>query len=198
MNRNEFFGLVSGDLTAAELKRLQVAYWFAKDVHRGQERDSGERYFEHVRRATVNLIERGVRNVECLITGLVHDVAEDTNAPDGVIHDLFGPIVHRDVMLLSKSVPSFDTVTGKIVARAKKDIAEYYAAIEREGINAPLAKFADRMDNLSTCFNFAPERKARYIHETETYILPMAQRIDPWFVGKLTDLLNKVKAAQAA
>src|ERR1700689_1313481 len=92
--RESFFNRVAPDLSAMELKRLQVAYWFAKDVHREQQRDNGERYFEHVRSVALILMDRGIRNIECLIIALIHDVMEDTDAPDGVILDLFGPVVY--------------------------------------------------------------------------------------------------------
>lgn len=58
MDRKEFLERVKGRFSGQDLERIAKAYWFAKAVHRGQVRNTGERYFEHCRRVACKLLER--------------------------------------------------------------------------------------------------------------------------------------------
>ncbi len=55
MNRETFFDTIHTLVDPSELIMVSHAYWLAKQVHREQTRDSGERYFEHCRRVALNL-----------------------------------------------------------------------------------------------------------------------------------------------
>jgi len=187
MNREMFFGLLKDKLSARDLKLIQNAYWFAKDAHRAQTRDDGERYFEHCRRVALVLIrERGIFDPEIIVTALTHDVGEDTTVPPDVIFSLFGPSVYEWTQLLSKTLPVFDATTGAVTLRGKKDLQKYFWAIQSGPIPAGLVKCADRTDNMRSFGCWPPERKAKYIRETREYIIPIAQKVDPWFVDELS------------
>lgn len=169
-----------------DLKLVQNAYWFAKDVHRKDIRDTGERYFEHCRRVALILMEeRNVYDAEIIATAFIHDCIEDTHAPPDVILSIFGSTVHEWAYTLSKTLPFFDELSGEVVRREKKDAKIYFAEIHHGPWQVRLLKCADRVDNLRSFGAWDAERKARYIQETEEYILPIAEQVDPWFTKEM-------------
>lgn len=176
MNRAEFFGLVS-DRPTAELTRIQLAYWLAKNAHRAFMRDNGERYFEHPRAVAVSLVNHGFKDTEFVVMGLLHDVAEDTNTPCTVLVDLFGSETWKRLEILSRYMPLFDPVTGQIMQRYKKPLEQYYEEISKASDIVKIVKYADRLNNLQTCGVWDAERRNRYIKETRQYILPLAKEL---------------------
>lgn len=186
MNRVGFFERLA-HLSADDLERVQTAYWFSKNVHRTQSRDTGERYFEHPRRAALILLDVGLHDAETLETALLHDALEDTFAPPKVYVQLFGPEVFKNILLLSKSVPSFDPLTGEMIGRAKKDAEVYWQGIATGNICVRRVKCADRIDNLRSCADWPPERKDKYRAETVSRILPFAKDTDPQLYALLLE-----------
>ncbi len=186
MSRHDFFKFLSHHCRIDELRRIQKAYWFSKNVHRPQQRDSGERYFEHPVRVARTIIDLGYRDVQTIITALLHDVVEDTYTPDHVIVDLFGPDVWDNINLLSKSRPVLEPVTLELVGTVKVDTDKYFDQIMNGNKSVRLVKVADRIDNTNDIHKFSPERKEKYIAETLKYIIPIAQITDPM----LTHLLK--------
>ena len=185
MSRHEFFQSLSRYCRIEELRRIQKAYWFSKNVHRPQQRDSGERYFEHPLRVAKTIISLGYREVDTIITALLHDVVEDTYTPDHVIIDLFGPSVWQNITLLSKSRPVLDPVTLEFIGKVKADPDKYFTAIMEANKAVRLVKVADRVDNTTDLVKFDEERKKRYIDETVKHIIPIAEITDPALVHML-------------
>ena len=192
MNRAEFFTLVS-DRPTTELSRIQLAYWLAKNAHRPYLRDSGERYFEHPRGVAVSLISHGFKKTDFIVTGLLHDVIEDTNTPWTALVDLFGPETWQHLETLARYMPLFDPVTGQMVGRYKKTIEEYYAKINKAVDLVKIVKCADRLHNLQTCSVWEAGRKIRYIGETEQYVLPLAHDLRLAYEQELEAILSDLK-----
>ncbi len=178
MNRERFFGLLTR-LNAGGLVQVQGAYWLAKNAHRMQQRDGGERYFEHPRRVAIALVESGDYDADTLCLALCHDVVEDSNTPAHVIVDLFDAAFWRDLATLSKYVPLFDPVTGQIIGRVKKPLEEYFAAIAGAALRVRRVKLFDRLDNLGTMkAEWPAPRRAAYLDETRARLLPIAVATD--------------------
>lgn len=173
MNRTEFFKAVS-DRPTVELARIQLAYWLAKNAHRPFKRENGDRYFEHPRAVAISLIAHGFKGTEYVVLGLLHDVIEDTNTPVPVIADLFGPETWRSLETLSRYMPSFDPLTGQIIGRYKKPQDQYFNEIGAAPARVRTVKCGDRLHNLKTCHRWDDERRARYIDETERFVIPLA------------------------
>lgn len=109
-NQESFFARLRSVLPRSEYNKVRKAYYLAKYGHRWQKRKEigpdGEllRYFEHLRRVTLNLID-GLHclDVDMLCAGLLHDAVEDTKELDiDFIEDAFGVEVARLVIRLSK------------------------------------------------------------------------------------------------
>lgn len=189
MNRTKFFGLLRG-LPHGDLVQIQTAYWLTKNAHRLQApRDNGDRYFEHPREVAISLIQRGYRDKDLISTALLHDVLEDSNTPPQVIVDLFPNVIWERLYILSKYVPIFDPITGQIYDRVKKPTDVYFAAIASADEKTQLVKVADRLHNLSSMESWTPERRQRYFEETKQHILPIAEKVDPWFFKKISEAI---------
>jgi (p)ppGpp synthase/HD superfamily hydrolase len=194
MDRKKFFALLS-HLTAGDITQVQLAYWLAKNAHREQERDSGERYFEHPRDVAVTLISHGVNDRDSVIMALLHDVVEDTNTPFPVIINLFGHEMWESLFLLSKVTPVFDPVTGQIFGRYKKTDDEYYAELMKAKVSVKSVKCGDRLRNLQQMGESWPlEKQITYARHTIEKVLPLAQATDLWFYEVLKAEVDKILA----
>ncbi len=193
MDREAFFHTIR-HRTAEEIEQIQIAYWLAKGAHQTQARDDGERYFDHPRRVAMNLVEYGYQETPTVIAGLLHDIVEDTYTPLQVIVNLFAPETWEWVRTLSRTIPTFDPISGQIIARAKKDTEDYYRAIKEADRRLRVVKLADRLDNLITCAPFSPQRKRRYVAETRTHVLPIARITCPRYTAAIEEQVRMIEA----
>ncbi len=200
MNRKTFFDLLPPMSQRKRLK-IQWAYRFAKTAHAEQSRDDGERYFEHVRRVALLLIEFGYLEFEIIILALLHDVLEDTYTALSMLEQLFGPTIARAVLTVSKSYCLEDPLTGNLVRATKREPAEYFASIERNGRLPAIAKRVDRIDNLSDLIDppegsrWTPEKCLRQVAETREWILPLADMFDHRIAARLRTDCDRIEAS---
>ncbi|KKS37735.1 MAG: hypothetical protein A3G49_05740 [Candidatus Sungbacteria bacterium RIFCSPLOWO2_12_FULL_41_11] len=185
MNRKEFFDKINGFVSVEDNKKISQAYWLAKEVHREQKRDGGERYFEHCRRVALFLIEHGSTNADEIITALLHDCVEDGFVPDDLLEKLFGATVSGAVETLSKITRIFDEATGAVKEKKKKNLDDYFRKIFESAVFIRRVKLADRLDNLRSMDIWPEKRKQKYLLETEKYILPIALATDMRFYNEL-------------
>jgi len=180
MNRQEYFSILSDHLNASELEYVQQAYWLVKEAHRRQYRRlNGERFFEHVRRVSFTAsYTYGYMDAHHIALGLLHDTVEDTYVPPAILLNLFGSRMYKHVLALSKEIPVFDTIGGKVIKRAKLTNEEYFPALAEADIEPRRIKGCDRIDNLSDFASWEPERQKKYIIETNTFILPIVEKTD--------------------
>lgn len=178
MNRKEFFEKINDTVTKEEKDLIEDAYWIAKEAHRLQKRDDGERYFEHCRRVALILIEHGPININEIVAALLHDCVEDCFFPAHFLERHFGPNIANAVDMLSKVTPTFDEETGAVKEKIKKGNAEYYRKIAESPTWIRRIKLADRLDNISDMSVWLKERKQKYLYETERYVLPIAVATD--------------------
>lgn len=187
MNRKQYFEKLhlAGVRDRLDLERLEDAYWFAKAVHRGQNRDAGERYFEHCRRVALNLLKFGGTSANEMIVALLHDCIEDCFFPERVLRRQFGDAICEAVYTLSKVRIAPGETPGQVY-KVKKDIAVYWQGILQADAMIRRIKIADRLDNLRDMHIWPEARRKKYIRETKQYILPIARATD----GQLAEILE--------
>lgn len=195
MNRTEFFAAVRDALLTDEIIPISHAYWLAKHVHHNQLRDEGGRYFEHCRRAAKILLDHPPTSAHEIIIALLHDCVEDGFLPEGLLDKIFGGTVPQTTVaqavdILSKVNVTFHEATGRVIKK-KKSLELYFREIACADRMVRRVKCADRIDNLCTMNAvWLPERKAKYIAETQTYLIPIAEITDSRLAGLLYDLCN--------
>ncbi|MDP3778618.1 MAG: HD domain-containing protein [bacterium] len=187
MNRETFFDRIHGLVDPSELIMVSHAYWLAKQVHREQVRDSGERYFEHCRRVALNLVGLPSVTASDFVLSFVHDCIEDGFMPPGLLRAIFGDEMAHAVAAISKSVPVYDEHSLTVISRRKKSIDDYFAGIRKAPVFVGRVKCADRLDNLRSMGVWTVERKKKYLLETEQYILPLAREVDHMLAVQLED-----------
>lgn len=159
--------------------KLQNAYdsvVFIKNKHGNQTRIGGDPYYTHPLSVGEILCNKGYVNDIYFLTGLFHDLLEDTDATEDEIQQFGGEQVLKAVKLLTKS-------EGYIMG-------EYIENIKNNEI-AKVVKLADRLHNLQ-CAKVASDRfKDRYINETEEYYLDLAK--GTVFEDDILNALNELK-----
>ncbi len=145
------------------------ALQYMREHHAGQFRKQGKftteqiQYINHPLMMACQAHAMGIKDDDLLAAMLLHDVVEDTGVE---VQNLpFNLEVQEIVGLVSFSIPE-----GVTKERAKE---EYYEKIKGNG-KACVVKVIDRCSNVSTMAgSFGKEQMARYIAETEEYIVPL-------------------------
>ena len=167
-NRETFFARLTPFMPPSELRHVEVAYMMAKYAHRAQKRNEKDangdqiRYFEHLRRVAIILIDEcEIRDWKMIVAALLHDSLEDTkDINEGIIEHLFGARVCQIVKLLSKCPK-----------------AGYYDRLQRYGDEEVLTiKGADRLDNMRSLKQATPEFIQKQLKETKEVVCPILRQ----------------------
>ena len=166
-NKEAFFARLEPRLAPSDLARVRGAYYLAKYGHRAQVRKeldedgSPLRYFEHVRRVALILMdEGGCFDSDMIIAALLHDALEDTVDIDGlVIEQFFGPEVARRVRILTKE--------------PKEDYVKRLWTADGETV---LLKLCDRLDNLRSLPGCDEAFQAKIVKETRELYVPLFEQ----------------------
>lgn len=155
-----------------DLTALDDAYAFAKRLHRGQKRKSGEPYLSHPIAVAQILADMQMDQV-CLVTGLLHDIVEDTSTTVEEIRARFGDEVARCVDGVTKLSKVHINTKAE---RQAESIRKMLLAMVTD-LRVILVKLADRLHNLRTLRALKPERQAAIAQETVDIYAPIANRL---------------------
>ncbi|HES59881.1 MAG TPA: bifunctional (p)ppGpp synthetase/guanosine-3',5'-bis(diphosphate) 3'-pyrophosphohydrolase, partial [Caldithrix sp.] len=155
-----------------DIDNLTKAYEFGLKAHRHQRRYSGEPYFEHC--INVGLILAGMRmDTTTIISGLLHDVVEDTEVTAEELEEEFGETVSMLVngvtkisglKFLSKETRQAETFRKMLLSMA-------------DDIRVIIIKFADRLHNMRTLEHVPEKKRPRIALETRDVYAPLAHRL---------------------
>jgi GTP pyrophosphokinase len=167
-----------------DLTMLREAFEFAASRHSSQKRRSGEPYIAHPLEVAHILAERRLDRV-CVITGLLHDLVEDTGVSLAEIEQRFGADIAGCVDGVTK-LSRLDYYSAE--ARQAENFRKLLLAMVRD-IRVVLVKLADRLHNMRT-LEFLPAEKQRSIaRETAEIYAPIALRLGMGKIrGELEDL----------
>lgn len=168
-NRDTFFSRLEPFFVPSTLLDVQLAYTLAKFGHRAQVRKESDadgnpmRYFEHVRRVALTLIdETRVIRPELVISALLHDGIEDTrDLTPAMLEHCFGADVVSIVKVLSK-VPK------------EGYLERFYTCTDWRPY---LIKACDRLDNLRSLAQASREFQVRQVTETRDKYYPLFDRL---------------------
>lgn len=161
-------------LPPAAVQAVTEAIQFATRCHGPQTRPTGAPYLEHLLETLEVLVRgAGVRDVDILRAGVLHDVAEDTPCTLDEIRTAFCPRVAELVDWVTKPAAR----SGADRVRVKEEYLRGLASAPRD---ARLVKLADRVSNVQTLRNLAPARQRAYYAQTVRYVMPLAAG-EPWF-----------------
>lgn len=176
-----------------EIKLIKKAYDFAYRKHGTQLRKSGEPYIIHPLEVAILLTEWKM-DTSTIITGLLHDVLEDTECSDEEITSRFGEKVLEMVQTVTKvsklseknrNKEDFDTANNEYLIKVMMSISKDLRPI--------MIKIADRMHNMLTIKHLKKEKQKRIASETFNIYANIAGRLGLYHQKTmLTDLSFEV------
>src|SRR6056297_687484 len=167
---------------------IRGAYDYARRMHEGQARHSGEPYFTHPVSVAAILTEQRLDDAT-IMTALLHDTIEDTKGTYSEIAAEFGP----DVAELVDGVTKLTNL--ELFSRETKQAENFrklFMAMSKD-LRVILVKLADRLHNMRTIRHMPPEKQAKKAHETMDIYAPLAGRMGmQWMRDELEDLSFRV------
>jgi GTP diphosphokinase / guanosine-3',5'-bis(diphosphate) 3'-diphosphatase len=157
---------------AEDIAPLESAYRFALTHHASQKRASGEPYMIHPLAVSRQLLEMNL-DMTCLVTGILHDVVEDTPVTIEEIRKLFGAEVAQCVDGVTK-LTKLDFASREV--RQAESVRKMLLAMV-DDIRVILVKMADRVHNMRTLQCLAPDKQVRIAQETVDIYAPIAHRL---------------------
>ena len=156
-----------------DLTLIDKAYRVADEAHRGQKRKSGEPYIIHPLCVAIILADLEL-DKETIISGLLHDVVEDTIMTTEELEQEFGP----EVALIVDGVTKLGRLSyskDKVEEQAE-NLRKMFLAMAKD-IRVILVKLADRLHNMRTAKYWSPEKQKEKARETMDIYAPIAQRL---------------------
>ncbi len=163
---------ISAYLKPDDAARVEAAYRFAFDAHRGQFRFSGDPYISHPLAVAETLAEWQL-DTQALTAALLHDVMEDTTITKAQIADAFGKVAAE----LVDGVSKLDKIENQSYEEAQaENFRKMLLAMARD-MRVILIKLADRLHNMRTLDALRPDKRRRVARETIEIYAPIANRI---------------------
>ncbi len=156
-----------------DVQLLLRAYVYGAQKHGGQTRASGEPYFTGHPLAVAAILTEFRLDDATIVTALLHDTVEDTDATEPEIAQLFGPEIARLVAGVTK-------LTKLELSSAESAQAENFRKLliaMAKDVRVLLVKLADRLHNMQTIDHLPHEKRARIARETMEIYAPLAGRM---------------------
>ena len=152
---------------------LNRAYVYTVQKHGTQKRASGDPYFSHPVEVAGILAEMKL-DTASIVTGLLHDTIEDTDATREEISGLFG----EEIAKLVDGVTKLSRLEVQSESTKEAENLRKLVLAMSSDIRVLLVKLADRLHNMRTLHHIKdPARRRRIALETMDLYAPLAQRI---------------------
>lgn len=158
---------------STDLSLIEKAYNMANKAHLGQLRKSGEPYIIHPLCVALILAELEL-DKETIISGLLHDIVEDTEITLEDVTKEFS----AEVALLVDGVTKLGQLSyskDKVEIQAE-NLRKMFLAMAKD-IRVILIKLADRLHNMRTMQYMKPEKQKEKSRETMDIYAPIAHRL---------------------
>ena len=193
MRQFELVDKVSGYLSNIDETLLNQAYVFTVKKHGDQKRASGDPYFSHPVEVAGILTELKL-DEPTIVTGLLHDTLEDTDATYEELQKLFG----EEVAQLVDGVTKLSKLELTADQNKQAENLRKLLVATANDIRVLIVKLADRLHNMRTLHYIQdPSRKQRIAQETLEIYAPLAGRMGiQSFREELEDLSFKMLKPQ--
>lgn len=164
---------VGSYLTPEDMAKIKKAIEFAKVKHAGQTRSSGEPYYTHPVEVAIILADMRL-DLATLLTAILHDTVEDTEATLDEVKKEFGAITAQ----LVDGVSKLNKIESKTVEGKQAENFRKLVMAMSEDIRVLLVKLADRLHNMRT-LHYVPkaDKRQRIAAETIEIYAPLAERV---------------------
>ncbi|MGN0162692.1 MAG: RelA/SpoT family protein [Candidatus Ornithomonoglobus sp.] len=169
---DEIIGMIKGYNPNGNTDMVYVAYRFAKSMHEGQKRKSGDPYIIHPVEVAYIAAQLSL-DCTAITACLLHDVVEDTGCTYDDVATMFGTPVAE----LVDGVTKLKQI--KVTTREEQQIEnlrKMFLAMAKD-IRVVIIKLIDRLHNMRT-MNFMPrDKQLRISKETLDVYAPLAHRL---------------------
>ena len=154
-------------------KKINVAWNFAQNAHKGQLRGTGESYFTHPV-SVAQILSNLNLDLNTIITGLLHDVVEDCGVSISKISSIFG----KEVALLVDGVTKLTKLELQSDrSKQAENFRKLFLATSND-IRVLLVKLADRTHNMRTIGGISDiEKRQKIAQETLEVFAPLSERV---------------------
>ncbi len=155
-----------------DIELIESAYCWAKELHEGQYRISGEPYIIHPVEVAKILTDLKLdRNT--IIAAFMHDILEDTETSAEQMREKFG----EDVVNLVQGVTKLSKYQFKSKEeRQAENFRRMFIAMSQD-IRVVVLKLADRLHNMRTLSYMAAVKQKKIAQETIDIFAPLANRL---------------------
>ncbi|MEM7058029.1 MAG: bifunctional (p)ppGpp synthetase/guanosine-3',5'-bis(diphosphate) 3'-pyrophosphohydrolase [Pseudomonadota bacterium] len=151
---------------------LNRAYVYGATMHAHQKRANGDPYFGHPLEVAAILTDLRLDDAS-IVTALLHDTIEDTEATQDDIGTMFGAEIAGLVDGVTKLTQL--ELSSKEAAQAE-NFRKLLLAMAQD-VRVILVKLADRLHNMRTIGNLRPGKRERIARETMEIYAPLAGRM---------------------
>lgn len=169
---------------ASEVNIIRKAYEYARDLHKGQYRQSGEEYITHPLNVAYILAEMHA-DADTICAGLLHDTLEDTKiTKEDIAHDFNQNIANLVDGVTKLAKMNFSTKQDQNYANTRKIITGI-----TEDVRIIIIKLADRLHNMRTLQFKSEFKQKENALETIEIFVPLAYYIGAYRIkSELEDL----------
>ncbi|MEZ8006055.1 MAG: bifunctional (p)ppGpp synthetase/guanosine-3',5'-bis(diphosphate) 3'-pyrophosphohydrolase [Amylibacter sp.] len=169
------------------------AYAYGKQKHAKQKRHSGESYFTHPIEVAIILAGQKLDD-DTIVTALLHDTLEDTDATFKEVTELFG----LEIAQLIDGVTKLTNLElSSVQAKQAENFRKLLLAMSQD-LRVLLVKLGDRLHNMRTIKHMRPEKQISKARETMDIFAPLAGRMGmQWMRDELEDWAFKVLNPEA-
>ena len=169
------------------------AYAYGEAAHEGQFRKSGEPYFTHPVAVAMLLTEVKLDDAT-IVTALLHDTIEDTEATYKEVSDQFSPEIAQLVDGVTKLT---NLELSSVETKQAENFRKLLMAMSKD-LRVLLVKLADRLHNMRTLRSMPKEKQRQKARETIEIYAPLAGRMGMQFIREeLEDLCFRVLNPEA-
>lgn len=152
--------------------QIKHAYQYSQKAHKGQFRKDGKPYITHPLSVAGILVNLQM-DQDSIITGLLHDVVEDTEISLENIQKEFG----SEVAFLVDGVTKISRMKfSNIQHKQSENIRKMIVAMGKD-VRVILVKLADRLHNMRTLSYMSQEKQILIADETLEIYAPLASRL---------------------
>ena len=170
-----------------DMSQIRSAYELAREGHKNQKRHSGEPYIIHPLHVAIILAEMEM-DKESIISGLLHDVVEDTDVTLDEIREKFGDDVATIVDGVTKLTRLNLGDMDKLQIQAE-NLRKMFLSMSKD-IRIIIVKLADRLHNMRTLEYQRVEKQREKAAETLDIYAPLADRLGIFRVKMELDNLS--------